>query len=260
MTPARFALTEAFGFFLGSNENEIYERPDQDVLLRMASKGLLPVKPERKHTVRKSISYVENGVTVTNSSIAALPERLDVSFRESVVRRTSTNHRCAAAIQVGKLLAEALNQPKLKAGWLEFAYDPYFDTDSEAKRRRLAHLILPGVFALWCFLPKKKRAPSARQLERLVKLFEICIEDRALFLCSGDRSRQRSPTEKAELLGYGVEGQDGTIKHAYKQSNWSTQWAPVEADIFRAINRLDRSAMSPVVAEYVRRKRISEVK
>lgn len=235
MTPARFALTEAFGLFLHGADNDKFSKPtyEQD----QKSKALKKSQPKKK-----PIRYAERNGT---QMIIELPELRTATGKTTWVGRTSTNHRCAVAIDAGKILTAALNQAEIKARWLEYVYDPYFDIDPGRQRRRFEQVIFPGVCALWAFSPYKRKAPTAKQFPRFLQLVACCIDSYSRYARSGLAGMKLTATQKAQALGYGSQG-------AYKAANWSEQWAWLDRDVMAVLERLDEVAMAPVVVAFSR--------
>ena len=103
MTPARFALTEAFGLFLHGADNDKFSKPTNEQAQK--SKALKKSQPKKK-----PIQYADrNGTQI----IVDLPELRTATGKATWVGRTSTNHRCAVAIDAGKILTAALNQAEI---------------------------------------------------------------------------------------------------------------------------------------------------
>ena len=237
MTPARFALTEAFGLFLHGADNDKFSKPtDEQEAKSKALKNSMPKAKPIRYEYRDGVKIIVD-----------LPERRSATGKNTWVGRTSTTHRCAVAIDAGKIMTAALNQSEIKARWLEYVYDPYFEIDPDRQRRRFEQVIFPGVCALWALSPYKRKLPTDKQFTRFLRLIACCIESYARYARSGHVGMKMTATQKAEALGYG-----STNGGAYKSANWGTQWSWLDRDVMAILERLDEVAMAPVVLAFSR--------
>ncbi|MCP4700467.1 MAG: hypothetical protein GY862_26985 [Gammaproteobacteria bacterium] len=234
MTPARFALSDAFGIFLHGSDQDAFAHIDR--LQEEKQKSL----PKKKRA--KPIRYEDReGVRV----IAELPEVRIATGKNTWVGRTSTNHRCAVAVDAGRLMSAALNQDEIKARWLEYCYDPYFEIDPDRQRRRFEQAIFPGICMLWAFWPHKRVRPTPHQLNRFLMLTAQCIYSYSRFVRCGIESTKTTASAKAAAMGYGSI-LNGKARGAWDASNWSRDWQALDADLMRMLEWLDETAIAPV--------------
>lgn len=221
MISARMALQQAYSVFLGTPENLAMAKPDRDYTPMRA-------------TVRR-VSRDEFGtITSTPNPIC--------HASETFTGRTSTTQRVAAAIDAGQIIAAAECQPEIRSSWLQFAYNPYLDTNT-LERNRIRAQMIPLVFGLWAF-SRKTRRPDLGNMVRLVRLTDlVMIECARQFRTEGPGMPPVQPKAWAQKLGF--ESADA--------ANWRRSWAPHVDDLYRVIDTLDRVALQPVVGELVRR-------
>lgn len=239
MTPARFALTEAFGLFLHGADNDSFDRPTAEQERLSAA---IP-KSRQKRIKRADI----DGVNV----IIEMPSLNIATGKNTWIGRTSTSHRCAVAIDAGKMMAAALNQDELKARWLEYVYDPYFDIDQDRRNRMFRQVIFPGVCMMWSFWPHKRVRPTPAKFNRFVTLIGQCIASYSRYARSGNKSMKLTATQKAGAMGYGSR-LNGRISGAWDAANWKAQWSGLDADVMRLLEELDETAIAPVVVAFTR--------
>lgn len=220
MISARMELQKAYSIFLGT-PSDLATKPSQ---------GYKPLKAKPRRVVRDE----DGNITQTPAPIC--------HATETFTGRTSTTQRVAAAIGAGQLIAAAEAQPDIRSFWLQFAYNPYLDTNT-LERNRIRAWLIPQVFALWAFSPKSRR-PDLGNPVRLVRLLDLVLCACACqFRTEGPGMPSSSPSAWARVLGY----------ESAEAANWKRSWAPHVDDIYRAIDMLDRRALQPVVAELKRR-------
>lgn len=221
MISARMALQQAYSVFLGTPENLAMAKPERDY------------KPMRAQVRR--VSRDESGtITSTPNPIC--------HATETFTGRTSTTQRVAAAMDAGQIIAAAECQPEIRSCWLQFAYNPYLDTNT-LERNRVRARMIPQVFGLWA-LSTKSRKPDLSNPVRLVRLVDLIMcECARQFRTDGPGMPQPRPKEWAQKLGF--ESADA--------ANWGRSWAPHVDDLYRVIDTLDRVALGPVISELLRR-------
>lgn len=221
MISARMALQQAYSVFLGTPENLAMAKPERDY------------KPMRA-VVRRVNRDKSGTITSTPNPICRATE--------TFTGRTSTTQRVAAAIDAGQIIAAAECQPAIRSQWLQFAYNPYLDTNS-TERNRLRAQLIPLVFGLWAF-SRKSRRPDLDNMVRLVRLLDlVMIECARQFRTDGPGMPPVQPKAWAQRLGF--ESADA--------ANWGRSWAPHVDDLYRVIDNLDRIALRPVISELLRR-------
>lgn len=212
MRSARIALQEAYSPFLMTPENINMTRPKE---------GYKPLKAKARRVTRNR-----------DGAITATPDPI-CHASETFTGRTSTTHRCAVLIEGGKIISAAENQPPVRSLWLQFAYNPYLDTN-QTERNRIRADLLPLIWGLWCFWPKRRR-PDIDNPVRLVRLLDLCMLD-----CARRFRTDKDPGEEQQnwwqKLGYSSSA----------QAQWTRSWEPHTKDLYDLIDMLDRVSLEPV--------------
>lgn len=221
MISARMALQQAYSVFLGTPENLAMARPKDNYK---------PMPAKRRAVTRDG-----------SGMISSTPNPI-CHATETFTGRTSTTQRVAAAVDAGQLIAAAECQPEIRSLWLQFAYNPYLDTNT-TERNRIRAWLIPQLFGLWAFANKSRR-PDLSNPVRLVRLLDlVMLECARQFRTDGPGMPAQRPTEWAQKLGF----------ESADSANWRRSWAPHVDDLYAVIDRLDRVALRPVVEELKRR-------
>jgi hypothetical protein len=231
MDPVKVALTQAYSLNLTSPMDEVFRKKD----------------PKLSHPVHRAaprrVQY-----DADRNLILSLPNLNRLSAFQSRTSCINTTNKAARGMAAGRLLAAAANQPPIRAGWLEYAYNPYLDINSTQKQF-VESQVLPLLYGLWCYWPRRK-TPTPAQLEslggvlRMGVFFKCVLHDALIELRTGQTNRKTSSTLKCEKMGYGVG------KSAYQAADYSRTWLPMEQDLKALFQRVDSEALDPVRDQY----------